>query len=580
MGEPIRIHLPCPYDECQSSDAASLFEQEDGKITGFCFSCQNYIPPKLAEEFYNEGYERKENRLDEQERDRILSLECRGWRERRVGKEVSELYRIRSEFDNNGNMLKRYYPVTEEGNLVGFHVRDCVNKNFYTVGKNKTTSEFVGQHLFSAGGKFLVITGGEEDMASMQQAMKFKNPQYTTAIVAPSNGEKSVPAQIKANYEWVTSFEKVILMLDNDKDGQEATEKAVKLLKPGQGYIAKLTLKDPNEYVKIGREDDLVNSFWKAERHSPIDLMTLKDMWSEFENQNEEEIIPLPPEFNELNNMMNGGIGRGEITTLGALTSIGKTSFLMRWVYHWIMNTNEKPGLLMLESTPKDIVRNLLSIHIQQNLALQSHSDLNLVELKKHFLELVSDDDRLISINHLGSFVSSEELFSKVEWMVVAADVSIVLIDPLQLAVSSNENAVIDEFQDKLLKLSKKTNAAVVVVSHMRKPDGKDAHDVTEYALKGSSSINQISFNTIIMSRDKTHNDEVVRNTTKFQLVKCRRTGITGDAGWINFDPETMKFKAIDDPYQNTDNNTVEEDTPAFDSSSFGENSPKQSESF
>jgi twinkle protein len=134
--------------------------------------------------------------------------------------------------------------------------------------------------------------------------------------------------------------------------------------------------------------------------------------------------------------------------------------------------------------------------------------------------------------------------------MVMAMDVSVVMIDPLQQAVPSNENNVIDEFQDKLLKLAKKTNAAIFVVSHMRKPDGKDPHDVSEYNLKGSSSINQVSFNTILMSRDKTADDPKIRNSTRFVLVKCRRTGETGEAGWIRFYPETMEFKPVPNPYE------------------------------
>jgi len=50
---------------------------------------------------------------------------------------------------------------------------------------------------------------------------------------------------------------------------------------------------------------------------------------------------------------------------------------------------------------------------------------------------------------------------------------------------------------DKFLKLAKQTNASIVIVSHMRKPDNKNPHDVSEYDLLGSSAINQVAFNTI-----------------------------------------------------------------------------------
>jgi twinkle protein len=76
----------------------------------------------------------------------------------------------------------------------------------------------------------------------------------------------------------------------------------------------------------------------------------------------------------------------------------------------------------------------------------------------------------------------------------------------------------------------------------MRKPQVKDAHDVSEYDMKGSGSINQIAFNTILLSRDKLSDDDYARNSTKVQLVKCRRTGRTGTAGWLYYEQDTSRL--------------------------------------
>ena len=481
-GEFIR-HVACVL--CDSSDALAVYKQKtnDGSdcYTGYCFSCQNYVPPKLLLDFNPEDTETPML----QDFSEIEALECRGWRERRVGLPVSKMYGVRTEFDNNGKVLKRFYPVTHSGNVGGWHVRDCAEKNFYTLGKNKVSSEFFGQSLFPAGGKFLVITGGEEDAMSLQQALKDKNPKYNTAVVSPTNGEGSTAKQIKANYEWVTSFEKVILMLDNDKAGKEATEDALRLLKPGQGYVAKLNLKDPNEYLVARREEELIGAFWKAERYSPIEIMTLGQMWDDFEQSANQSVIPFPAEFSQLNDMLGGGVALGEVTVIGALTSIGKSTIINNLVYSFFKETEHKIGLLYLESTPREIVSNLLSIHIEENLALQKPSTLDMVKLKKEFMRMVSRDDRIVSVNHQGAFASMDELFSKVEWMAKAMGTKVIIIDPVQCAVPSNENSQIDEFMDAVLKLAKQTDATIFVVSHMRKPEGKDPHAVSEYELKG-----------------------------------------------------------------------------------------------
>jgi hypothetical protein len=49
--------------------------------------------------------------------------------------------------------------------------------------------------------------------------------------------------------------------------------------------------------------------------------------------------------------------------------------------------------------------------------------------------------------------------------------------------------------------------------------------------------------------------DEYTRNSTKVQLVKCRRTGRTGHAGWLYYEEATgrmvagvePKIKAVED---------------------------------
>jgi twinkle protein len=139
--------------------------------------------------------------------------------------------------------------------------------------------------------------------------------------------------------------------------------------------------------------------------------------------------------------------------------------------------------------------------------------------------------------------------------MVKGMDCDVLILDPLHSAVKSDDNATIDSFMDRCLKLAKETGVSIIIVSHMRKPNVKDPHDVNEYDMKGSGSINQISFNTILLSRDKMAEDEYTRNSTLVQLVKCRRTGRTGRAGWLYYEEGTgrmvegqpPKVKAVED---------------------------------
>ena len=133
--------------------------------------------------------------------------------------------------------------------------------------------------------------------------------------------------------------------------------------------------------------------------------------------------------------------------------------------------------------------------------------------------------------------------------MIKGLDCDIIIIDPLQAGVKSNENKAIDDFMDRCLKMIKNTEVSMIIVSHMRQPpQGRGPHAVDEYDLKGSSSINQIATNTILLSRDKLAEDDYARNCTQVQLVKCRRTGRTGVAGWLFYENNTSRLVATQAP--------------------------------
>ncbi len=559
QGQFIR-HTSCP--SCDSSDGRAIYEKEDGTLDSFCWSCEKYFPPdktnieELEEEDLVDSLEDIDMTEDFSD---ILSLDVRGFKERRTKIPANQVYGIRSKLDGSGNILERFYPNTREGgNLVGFKKRTVEGKKFTSIGSVKQTNEFFGQSAFQAGGKFLVIVEGEEDCPAAWQMLK--SDQYETPVVSPTCGASSLVKQIKANYDFVSSFEKVIFMLDNDEPGQEAAEKASKILKPGQAYIADMKYKDACDYNKKGKAKEFKNAFWKARRYSPVDVKSLGALWDDFETSGEEEILGLPPEFQKLIEMMAGGPAMGEVTVIGALTSIGKSSLLNRMVYYWALTKMKRCGLMYLEGTPKELVRDFLTMYKGINLALKQPSELDMDSLKEDFKRLVGDDDKILNVNHNGSFKTVDEMFEKIRWMIKVAGCEVLVIDPLQAAVPNNDNAVIDQFMDSLLKLAKETNAAIIVVSHMRKPSDDDPHDVNEYDLKGSSAISQIAFNTILLSRDKNSPDPLIRNSTKIHLPKCRRTGETGDAGWILYDSRTGKISKGVDPYDEDEEEVPEQD--------------------
>jgi len=194
-----------------------------------------------------------------------------------------------------------------------------------------------------------------------------------------------------------------------------------------------------------------------------------------------------------------------------------------------------------------------LTIHTGHNLSLEDRRNIDFDRLRSEIIT----DGRILLLDHNGA-VDTDELFMKLRAMVKGNGCDVLIIDPLQAAVTSNSNETIDEFMDRLLKLSKETDVSIIVVSHMRKPSLTNPHNVNEYDLKGSGSINQIAFNTILLSRDKMAEDEYARNSTQVQVVKCRRTGITGSAGWLYYNGLTGRLERGEKPDVHEANNIEE----------------------
>lgn len=435
----------------------------------------------------------------------ILDLPIKGWKERRIPTIVSEFYGVRTKVDDSGEITHRYYPSTESGELVGWHVRDRKVKEeknaggkpkrppFYPIGKVRSDCELFGQSLFSTEGKFnntLVITAGEEDAQAVFTALNTETvngslsiKNYITPVVSTTTGEASLK-QLKKNYDFISAFDSVVIIYDNDDAGVKGAEKVARLFKAGQARIAKLLRNDACEYTSNNDFHGLRKAYYEAEQFSPVDVLHLAEMWEDFENDDLNEKIPFPSSWVEVNELFAGGAERGEVTVIGAHTSIGKSTLVNNLVYNWIENTKYKVGVMYLEGTKREVVRDLLSLDACVNLRVADRSKIDMQELKRRFFTNLVKRDQFVYVDHQGS-LSNDKIFQKLNYLAKAENCDIIVVDPLQACVNSSENGQIIEFMDTILKFAKETNTSVYLVSHMKKPDSDDPHDVTEYDLLG-----------------------------------------------------------------------------------------------
>lgn len=448
---------------------------------------------------------------------------------------------------------KHYYNYHDaHGNLIATKVRNTKDKTFYAKG-NLQGAMLFGQKSCRGSGKFITITEGELDAASVSEMFQNK-----WDVVSLKTGAAGAVRDIKQHLEFLEGYDNVVLCFDNDEAGRKAVDAVLPLFSHGKAKVMTLPLKDASEMLQANRIREFTSAFWDAKAHHPVGILSFsdKEMWDSFVRRGTEEIIPMPEAYGALNQMMGGGIAAGEITIIGALTSIGKSTMVYNLLYDLLTTGNKKVGAVFLEADRGEIVEKTISLHLGQNISIIPANKRDYTAYRTAYDDLIKDD-KLHILDHQGSS-DADILFSKMRYLVKGLDCEVIILDPLQAAVTSNENGMIDQFMDNCLKLAKETGVSIIVVSHLRKPSSNDPHAVSEYDTKGSGSINQIAFNTILLSRDKLSDNPIERNSTKVQLVKCRRTGNTGVAGWLYYDSDSGRLIQGEEPSVAEANNIME----------------------
>jgi twinkle protein len=510
---------------------------------GYCFSCQTYFKSIEQEDnmavtpLYNNstsgvGY--------------IQEYPMRGFEERKITKKIAEEFGVRVSYDSEGNIDKHYYPYTKGDEIVAYKERTVATKEFKIVGKFQGTDLF-GQTEFPAGGKRLVITEGELDALSVAQATYDHYKKLYPVVSIPS------ASNLKAlldNREWIRSFGEVILFFDSDEAGQKAVQQAAKIIGIDRVKIASTNEKDASDVLIKHGNKALLEAIWHSTAYSPAGIMVGESLWEAYKERESVESIPYPDCLTGLNEKLKG-MRYGEIALFTSGTGSGKSTVIKEIILDLLTKTDDKVGLISLEESVGDTTQKFIQMVLGGNgICFEDASD----EDKREAFEEFGKDERLVLLDHQGS-VSDDSLLDKIEYMALMGCKYLVL-DHITIAVSEGAdglsgNEAMDKTMSDLLKIVKKHNVWLGVISHLRKTTttGKSFEEgklASIDDIKGSGSIKQISFDIIAFARNLIADDEVERNTIKFRVLKSRFTGLTGNAGAAKYDHRTTRLNCTD----------------------------------
>tara|TARA_R110002094_G_scaffold153354_5_gene140893 strand:- start:5843 stop:7612 length:1770 start_codon:yes stop_codon:yes gene_type:complete len=584
----IETRLPCP--DCGSSDG--LAKNDNG--SGFCFAgCDEAdkwkSTAKMLEfsgdteadtlnRLYNETVPKKPSKpsysgtLTLQDLEGLIALRSAPNRpDRGITAPTMNSY---SCIEVKGSIVYPYYDA--HGSLVAAKIRKP-NKEFSCIGDMKEAVLF-GQHIAKEGGLYVTITEGEEDALA---AFQLQGSRY--ACVSIKNGASAALKSCKEAYEYLNSFDGIVIDFDSDVAGQEAALQVAELF-AGKSKIVKHSnpdYKDASDYLKAGAIEAYKRDWWDAKEYTPSGVVSCLDMYDAL-------MAPVQMPFAKYPwdglNLMSYGIRAGEIITVLAGSGVGKSTFTKEIIKGIYDDTKENIGVLSLEESIEVAGLSMMSIKSNKRFHLPTVEQMKAIlhdksrVIEKPFLDDVTpeqrqldkeaaykdvfEDGRFLFLDHEGH-ITVESVIGKMNYLARAKDCSVIVLDHISILVGLTANSrnvsereAIDATMHELRKLVESTNVTLINVCHLRKPSEGKGHDegrrVQAVEARGSGAIIQLSNIAWALEGNRQAEDPEERNITTVRGLKMRFGGGGGVAGHLRFDESTGRMLE-------TEYNTTEE---------------------
>ena len=522
-------HTSC--ESCGSSDANAVYS--DG--SAFCFSCKKTQAKDTQDTEVDFSVVQTNLTLDEIEALPVDTF-------RGISKQVLYNSGVKVEYDENRNIISHYYPITINKKVKAYKKRIVATKDFRVVGKAEVPELFNQTNC----GKYrnLVITEGEIDCLSLLEMLTKAKAKFD--VVSIVNGAQSARRNIASNLDFVNKYDKVFLAFDQDEPGIASANDVAHIIKPGKCHIVNSVYKDANDALCKEQSDIYLSNIWGAKVYKPDNFVSGEKIWDAFKERSTVKSVPYPLCLKGVNDKLFG-MRLGEITLFTSGTGSGKSTVVKETILNLLDNTESKVGLISLEESIGDTATKLIGMAINKNIRMPE--DVTEEEARKGY-EKVFGDERLILLDHQGS-VADTSLLDRIEYL-AALGCQYLILDHITIAVSegvdgATGNEAVDKVMSSLLKIVKRYNVHLTLISHLRKSSGEGKSFEEGVmpnldSIKGSGSIKQISFDIIGFARNMMASEKSDRNIVKFAVLKSRFSGDTGSCGQARYDVNTGRL--------------------------------------
>lgn len=467
---------------CGSRQGLQTFEQEDGKLTGYCFSCATFVPNPYGEEKTIDDIPAKRRMKKTKEEIQAELEEIRGYptedlRDRKLRKAALERYGVKLGFDEETGQEVRlhYYPYTKDSKLVAYKVRVVENKKMFSIGDQTDVDLFGWDVAVGRGAKRLVIVEGELDAVALDRILEMHTKaewkDNVPAVCSLPHGAAGAAKDIARLAPKIRKhFKEVTLCFDDDEPGRKATEEVCKVLP--EATTVTLPCKDANQCILDGKG----KAAHKAVTFNAKKPKNTRLVWGR--EVHEAAKVPaqwgVPWPWDKLTQLTRG-IRTGETYYLGAAQKMGKSE-VVNTLGAWLI---EQVGWSVMMAKPEEANAKTYKL-VAGKIAGKIFHDPK-VEFDEAAYDRAGEiiQDKLCMVN----------LYQHLGWDTLKADIhaaasdgcKAIFIDPITNLTNgmnaADANTKLQEIAQELAAMAKDLDVAIFIFCHLRNPDSGLSHD-------------------------------------------------------------------------------------------------------
>lgn len=429
------------------------------------------------------------------------------WGKRGISKNTIDYLDIRE--DEHGNGVFNFYDTNDVLTMVKYRPARTIDKNSKQIKtwcqKDADTSPLLFNMNRVNTSKPLLIVEGETDCASAIEAG------YINTVSVPLGAGNL--HWIEENWDWLNSFDSIIIWSDNDEAGIKMRKECIYRLGTWRTkYIMtpdyyekdngnRIPLKDVNDCLQVGGKDfvmELISGAKDVPVKSVVDYSEIEELDISQMDGVKTGIKPLDNELVKL--------FYGTLTILSGRPGSGKTSLIDQTIASTI--DDGSPAFLYSKELPERLSANWFNTIIagRRNMVEKQSSN-----GKKYYVVPYATQKKMQSYYSKKLFIYKDDESNDFESVLQSAEecvrkfgCKLIVLDNLMMldlkCNESDKNTAQTNLINLLIKFAVKFNVAVVLIAHPRKTQDSNS-DIEMYDIAGSSNIINLAMRSIGLRR-------------------------------------------------------------------------------